>query len=212
MPKSTVVGPVSKPSPEQLLEMLKTFSDRQAPEIRRQLEAGALVVDDVQGLIEHRGRYITVVSDGLTGEQSISRLEAVKYNLGDEAKFLMRSKDYIVTNGVVYRVGIIKDSEFDDASRTTENICKEAMRRCWIEPPAELARLLREKLSDEDLEKMGFVWLIVVHKTIAASDGYPNLLGLDRRGAGRKLNTAYSIPGRRWSREYGFAFLVPQVS
>jgi len=211
MSKNTVVGPVSEPSLERLLEMYETL-DRQIPEIRRQFREGSLTTDSIQAVIEHRGQAIVVVSDGLAAEQSIAELKAEGFNVWNEVKFLMRSSAYVVTNGVVYRVGIIKGDEFDDNVRTTENIRKEAARRRWIEPPAELARLLRKKVSDKELEKMGLWWLVVMHKPVPVSDGGPLLLGLSRGGDGRRLN-AYDVkPGYRWDREDGFAFLLPQVS
>ncbi len=211
MRERTVVGPVFKPSPEKLVTMYETL-DNQTKEIRRQFKEGTLVPADIQDVIEHRGQVIVVVSDGLNAEQSISKLETAGFNVWPEAKFIMRSADYVVTNGVVYHVGIIKGEEFNDDVRTTENIRKEADRRRWIEPPAELTRLLREKISDEELERMGLMWLVVMHKTIADSYGCPRLLGLHRHGIGRKLNALYVDPGDRWSREFGFAFLVQQVS
>jgi hypothetical protein len=213
MRKGMVVGPVSKPSPEELLKMYETL-DRQVPEIRRQFKEGSLVTDDIQAVIEHRDQVIVVVSDGLNAEQQISKLETAGFNVWPEAKFIMRSGDavYVVTNGVTYGVAIIKGDEFDDNSRTTENVRKEADRRRWIEPPVELARLLREKISDEELERMGLWWLVVMHKTILVSVGNPSLLGLSRGGRGRELRAFCGSPSFRWSRKDGFAFLVQQVS
>jgi len=50
----------------------------------------------------------------------------------------------------------------------------------------------------------------VLYKT--DSNGYPNLLGLNRNGNGRKLNAHYDNPGNRWNRKNGFAFLVQLIS
>ncbi len=204
MSESTVVGSVSKPSPEKLLAMYKTL-DNQTKEIRRQFEEGVLTPADIQAVIEHRGQVIVVVSDGLPVEQSITNLKTAGFDVWPEAKFIMRSG--VVTNGVTYRVGIINGDEFEDNVRTTENIRKEADRRRWTEPPAELARLLLEKLSDEDL-RMGLWLLMVMHKPIPDSDGNPRLLGLGRDGGGRKLDAYYGRPVDGWGRRCGFAFLV----
>jgi len=47
---------------------------------------------------------------------------------------------------------------------------------------------------------------------VTDSDGNPNLLGLNRNDEGRWLNAYNGNPGNRWNREYGFVFLVPQLS
>lgn len=169
--------------------------DNQTKEIRRQFKEGTLTPADIQAVVEHRGQTIVVVSDGVAAEQSIPNLEAAGFNVWPEAKFIIRSTACVVTNGVTYRVGIIKGDEFEDDARTTENIRKEADRRRWTEPPAELARLLREKISDEELERMGLRWLVVMHKSIADSGGCPGLLGLGRDDRGRKLFAFYDGPG-----------------
>ncbi len=152
---------------------------------------------------------ITVISDGLTGEQLIAKLETAGYDLGNDAgdvKRIMRSA--VVTEGVTYRVGIIKGEEFKEENRTTKKIRKEAARRHWQEPPVELAWLLREKLSNKDLEQMGLVWLVVMHKAKTASSGLTNLLGLNNEG-GRRLGAFYSDHGHTWGHKDGFAFLIP---
>jgi hypothetical protein len=195
--------------------MYETFDDGQAKEIRRQLKDGGLHTCHIQALIEHRNPFgtIMVVSDGRDGATVIADMKSEKFNIGGDAKFIMRQPTYVVTNGVVYNVGVIYGWEFkDDSVRTTENIRKEATRRGWITPPAEIAHLLRKKISDEELEKMDIEYLIAMHESLPGSDGSPGLLGLGRRGLGRRFYAFHGDPGYGWYRFHCFGFLVPQVS
>lgn len=44
------------------------------------------------------------------------------------------------------------------------------------------------------------------------SDGDPNLLNVNRDDDGRWLNTTYDNPDNQWSRDDGFAFVLPKLS
>ena len=44
---------------------------------------------------------------------------------------------------------------------------------------------------------------------VTDSNGYPNLLGLNRNDDGQWLNTYNGQPDNRWNREIGFVFLLP---
>lgn len=172
----------------------------------RLLEPFRKLVEAVSDMIV---RYVT--SDGRTGEQFIADLEKARYNVGDWAKDVMRKPAFVSTNGQTYQLVVIKGEEFEDDDRITSNIRAEAARRGYLTPPAEVAPLLREQISDEELERMGFWGLVVMHEPITDSDGDPDLLGLDRRGEGRWLDACFSEPGYPWSSGRWFVFLVPQV-
>lgn len=55
--KSNVVGAVSKPTPETLVQAYETFDDGQSKEIRRQLRDGSLGTRHVQAFIEHKAAF-----------------------------------------------------------------------------------------------------------------------------------------------------------
>jgi len=156
--------------------------------------------------------YITVTSDGTTGEEWIVRLERRGYRLSDYAEEMLRSEDFVPTSGKTYRIAILPGSLFSDDDRITSNIREEAGRRGLEDPSPEVACLLREFLSDDDLEAMGLWWLAVMHEPIEDSGGVPGLLALGRSGGGRGLGAICDRPGGRWARVFGFAFVVPQAS
>ena len=155
--------------------------------------------------------YLSVVSDGTTGPEWIERLEGKDSRLGDYAKQLLLSKDFTPTKGVEYKVAILKGTFFSDEDRITKKIRAEANKRKWGKPNAEMACLIRENFSDEEIEAMGLIWVVVMHEPIKDSGGDPRLLGADRGGGGRWLGAYYGRPGRGWLRGGGFAF-VSQVS
>jgi len=156
------------------------------------------------------GPSITLTSDGTTGEEWITRLKKQNFRLSDYAKQVLRSSAFVSTTGVTYNVAIIKGTEFSNEERTTSRIREVAASRGYATPHPEVACLLREKLSDEELEAMGLWWLVTMHEPINVSGGGPRLLGASRDGGGRWLDAYCDQPDSRWDRECGFAFVVPQ--
>ena len=158
-----------------------------------------------------------VTSDGRTGQQFVASLKKANYNVGDQATYCMtKSKDvngnlaFVSTTGITYKPVVILGEQFEDDDRITSNIRKLAGEKKYITPPAELAPLLREEISDEDIEKMGLWRLVVMHEPIADSVGCPLLLGVGRYDRGRFLRAYDGRPTDRWDRVFGFVFLAPQ--
>ena len=152
----------------------------------------------------------SITSDGRTGKQFTKSLEKAGYRVGDYAKDVMSKLAFVSTTRIVYKPVVILGQQFEDDERITSNIRKFAEERKYITPPAELAPLLRESVSDEEIERMGLWALIVMHEPISDSRGSPNLLGVRRYGSGRWLEASWVSPGNVWPRRHGFVFLAPQ--
>jgi len=152
---------------------------------------------------------IDVATDGRTGEQWIATLKEQGNRVGDYAKQLLCSKEFVVTKDATYKLAVILGDELSDRDRTNRNIRAEAARRGYINPPAEVAPYLREMFSDKDLERTGLCGLIIMHEPIAGSDDYLVLLGGNYSGIGRWLSADRGHPEVEWRRETGFVFLVP---
>jgi len=150
-------------------------------------------------------------TDNTTGTEWIRRLEGKGFRVGDYAKKLLRSPDFKPTSGVTYEIVILKGMIFEGSDRITKKIRAEADKRKLTKSNTEVACLIRENFSDEDIEAMGLWWIVVMHEPIKDSDGDPFLLGVHRYGAGRWLHADYDAPDSRWNRDDGFAFVVSQV-
>ena len=155
--------------------------------------------------------YLSVTSDGTTGPEWIERLEKKGYRVGDYAKSLLRSDDFKPTNGITTEVAVLKGMLFENNDRITKKIRAEAEIRKLTNPNAEVVYLIRENFSDEEIEAMGLVWIVVMHEPIKDSDGNTRLLGAGRFDEGSWLGTDYDKPGDEWGRSCGFAFAVSQV-
>ena len=155
--------------------------------------------------------YFSVTSDGTTGEDWIKRLEGNSFRVGDYAKQVLRSPDFKPTNGVTTEVAVLKGMLFEDNNRITKEIRAEADKRKLSKPNAEVACLIRENFSDEDIKAMDLIWIVAMHEPIKDSGGNPSLLNANRCGVGRWLDAYYDGPDNRWDRAYGFAFAVSQV-
>lgn len=155
--------------------------------------------------------YLSVTSDGTTGSKWIERLEKKGFRMSDHAKRILHSPDFKPTNGITTEIVVLKGMLFNDDERITKKIRTEANRRNLTEPNAEVTCLIRETFSDKEIEAMGLWWVIAMHKPIKDSDGALGLLGAYRSDDGYWLYADYDNPNNRWSRVYGFAFVVSQV-
>jgi hypothetical protein len=154
--------------------------------------------------------YFSVLSDGTTGEQWIVRLESKGYGVSDYAKSFLRSADFKPTSGVTTEIAVLKGVIFKDVDRVTKKIRKEASVRKFFTPNAEVACLIREMFTDEEIKAMGLGW-IVIHKPIKDSDGDFGLLGTGRADGRSWLGANYYGRSNQWSSSRGFAFAVSEV-
>ncbi|PCI19203.1 hypothetical protein COB64_04140 [Candidatus Wolfebacteria bacterium] len=150
-------------------------------------------------------------SDGTTGPEWINRLKDDGHKVSDYAQQVLNSDDFKPTKGVTYNLAIIKGEKFEDSHRITKNIRKMADNKGYIKPNAEVACLIREQFSNEELEEMGLIWIVAMHEPIKDSDGDPRLLRAGRNGGGW-LDGCWGKPDARWYRGDSFAFVASQVS
>jgi hypothetical protein len=132
------------------------------------------------------------------------------FKIGEIARSLLLSPGFKPTSGVTTKVAVLPGTLFADANRTTENIRAEAdgrdLAKIVINP--EVACLILEKFSEEDLKEMGLGWIIAMHNPIMGSGGSPRILGVYRLDGGCRLGAFYDGPDGRWDRGIGFAFVV----
>ncbi|GEM_PF-1069161 len=155
-----------------------------------------------------------LTTDGTTGEGWITRLGSKGIYLEDDARRVLRSPDFQPTKaGTVIEVAVLRGCLFENDDRTMKNICDYAEafqtpdKRNLLKSNAELACLIREKFTDEEIEEMGLLRIIAVHELIK---GF--LLCARRHVVGRWLNACHGRPNGRWLRDSGFAFALSQVS
>ncbi len=156
--------------------------------------------------------YFSVTSDGTAGEEWISRLEGKGFKVGKYSKQLLVSKDFKPTTGITTQIAIMKGELFKDEDRITRIIRAEAEKRNLQKPNAEVACLIREYLTDDDIKAMDLYWIIVMHEPINDFGGDPRLLNVSRYVGVDWLSSYCDFPGLRWRRESGFASAVSQVS
>ncbi len=150
--------------------------------------------------------YFSVTSDGTTGKDWIARLKQKGFRVGNYAKNVLCSPDFKLPEGVTTEIAILKGMLFQDNDRITKNIRAEADRRMLTKPNAEVACLIREIFTDEEIKAMGLWYIVTMHEPIKDSYGDPHLLLARRDDDGRWLHTSCGKTGHGWYRDYGFAF------
>ncbi len=155
--------------------------------------------------------YFRITCDGTKGVDWMPRLEKGGFRLGDLAKQMLRSRDFKSTQqGTTIDVAVLRSGLFADRDRDTETICAYADtcrmpdRRTLIRSNVDLACLIREQFTDEELEAMGLQFILVMHKSVSGE----SLFCVDRDDGGRRLYAYYDRSFIRWGRDGGFAFAL----
>lgn len=156
--------------------------------------------------------YFSVTSDGTTGEGWITRLNNKGFSIETPTRQMLRGPDFMPTDGVTYKVAVLKGVFFKDNDRFTHIVCAEAKRRGFTQPNAEVACLIREKFSDQVLKAMRLWGIVAMHEPIKNFDGTLSLLMTHRINGGRLLDSCSVCPHTWWSFPYGFAFVASQVN
>lgn len=157
-------------------------------------------------------KTLTLTARGLTGPAWIKRLEKDGYRLSMYAKQLLNSpewKQHQMKKGETVTVSITPNKELGLGEyMTTQQIRDYAKGKGYETPKAEVALLLREALSDKEIEELGVWYVTTFHEPILDAGGGPELLFAFRDVDGRWLFTGWGGPGLQWSVEGASAWKV----
>jgi hypothetical protein len=175
--------------------------------------------------LQNKGVYLNkrgqiefdVTTLGLTAEGWKTRLEQGGHKLSDWAKDILSKPDFDRNHryeqGQTIKVFLIRGVEIKEADkRTTQNLqalaTKQAGEASVTSLKGELALLIREKFTNEELREMGLWYIAVLHTPIVDSDGGPYVLYSRRDGGGSWVNAYWVKPGSIWGDCGAFAFVA----
>lgn len=165
----------------------------------------AWTVDDESNI------HFTLTSNGFTREQWEQHLEDRGWRIGDTARQVLRRATEAPTNSVTYNIVVCPSKKISNSDCITKKIRAAADKKGWLKPHWEVACLIRDTFTDEQLEQMGLWYIVTMHEPIDDSACGPSLLGSRRGGGGRWLSAYYGRPDGYWGGNGGFAFVVPHV-
>lgn len=158
--------------------------------------------------------YFSVTSDGTTGPQWFKRLENKKISVTGHAQSVLFSDDFKPTRGITTDIAILMGKRFKHKNNYCDSrkILAEGDRRKLLRPNAEVACLIREKFTNEEIgNSMGLPHVVVMHKPIKSFDGTPSFLSVNCYDGDNALDTYYiNADGSSYGPNDGFAFAVPQ--
>lgn len=155
--------------------------------------------------------HFTLISNGMTCAQWQKQQEEKKFhpwNRTHDTYDLVPIPD--PTSGVVYHVVVLPSSKIPKVVRNQDYICAYAERVGWVRPHWEVACLIRDKFSDDDLEQMGLWWIFTMHRFYHDYDIGRGLLSSCCRNGGPKLNLYCTGDDGEWGEGGGFAFVIPE--
>jgi hypothetical protein len=148
----------------------------------------------------------TVTPDGTTGEQWHKRLKRKGICIKNGTENVLASNGFKITRNPAINVLILKGVLFDDEHRLTINVRDEAYyRRRLRAPNPDIACLIREKFTDDEIQEMGLWTILTMHQPIKDAIGQPFLLGAF--SAEKSLNVVQDKHQKQFNRGIGFAFI-----
>jgi len=163
---------------------------------------------------EHGHIIISITGLALTGEQEIERLNSAGFRISRWTKscFTSTKKDgydkcHRLEDGHEYQLVIIPGKEVAQ-NRTTTALREYAAGFGYQQALAGVVPRIREAVSDEMMEKMGFWYIAALHDPITDSVAYPRVLHAYRLGDGQWVDAGFGYPGLQWRDNGAFAFLV----
>ena len=114
-------------------------------------------------------------------------------------------------SGKTYKIALIPHSVIErDRDRTTINLRKKGVEQFgYGKPLAGIIPRIREAVSDEEMAKMGFWYIVALHDPIKDAGGAPGVLFAHRFGVGRWLRAYWDGPDAQWYAVGASAFVVP---
>ncbi len=154
--------------------------------------------------------YLNVTSDGTSGKAWIKYFEEQDCCVDDDAKSVLCSKNFTPTNGVTWKIAILKGVLFSDTKLITMNIRTKASGLKFTTLNAEAVCLIRKNFTDEELKEMGLSYIVAI-ESIKDFDGYLYCLAASSGDLGCWFGVCSDTPDRGWYRGGGFAFDRSQV-
>lgn len=156
-----------------------------------------------------------LTTNGLTGKQWLVRLKKNKYNISKWAEQIIGSPDFDAARlpkGTELNIEFVKVADLGKTYATAQELRDYAKGKGWRVPSPEVSLLIRESVSDEEMEKMDIWYIAGLHDPIKDAGGSPGVLYARRNGDGRWVYANWGKPESYWSAGGSFAFVVPGES
>ena len=150
--------------------------------------------------------YFSVTSDGTT-DKEWARFIQSKAGSGilNCCRHGVTDPSFTPTDGVTYKIAILRGALFKNNERTTSKVRSEAKRRNLKYANIEAACLALKYLTEKTLREMGLFWVLTMHRSIMGAD---SRLYIDQGNEALWLGTYHDPSNYRFDRDVGFAFVV----
>lgn len=155
--------------------------------------------------------HFTLTSNSFSREQWEQYLDRGGWRIRDFARQVLRRASIAPTNARTYRIVVRPSKNISDNDRITKKIRAHAEERGWLKPHWEVACLIRDKFTDEELESMGMLYIVTMHEPIKDLIGVTRLLASSGGDGGRWFYAYHDTPEAYWHGFGGFAFELSQV-
>ena len=125
----------------------------------------------------------TVTSNGKTGPEWIKFFKDAKYELGFGScvnnEEILISKNFVPSRNILYNIAVLKSNIVKDSRFSSKRMFKEGKKRGYKKPPLEVACLICEKFTNEEIRSMRLKLIIIMHEAFM-DDYQKSYIGLGR--------------------------------
>jgi hypothetical protein len=155
--------------------------------------------------------HFILISNGLRPQQWEKHLERRGRRITDWANQMLARANGASTKDVVYHVVVRPGKLIVDSERVTNKLRAYAAAKNWLTPHWEVACLIRDRFSDDQLRQMGLVSIITMHEPIRDESEVSFLLNANPHDIGGWLDACYDGSSNKWGDKGGFAFIEAQA-
>jgi len=153
---------------------------------------------------------LTVTSHGHNGPEQKKFLQENGHYVTGYASEILNHGDFTTTpKGAEIQIGILTQKMIGDLDWAPANARRKMEELGGKTPSHDIGGLLRENLSDSQIESMGLWGIATLSEPVKDSDGYPCATGPSRDG-GSELDGWGVRPVRQYGSGRGFSFVLPQ--
>lgn len=149
-----------------------------------------------------------VTSNGMTGPEWIEHLKNKGCDVVPPVENILRSKQFEPTKGITTEIAVVTESILSTSHHTLLQIKSAAKEKGMMgNLNLEIACLIRDSITREDILKMGLLYLVVMHRPVV-DGGTSFYLAVCGNHEAEYLATAADSRYYRWGQGYGFAFTL----
>lgn len=161
-----------------------------------------ILSDEGDGWIKENGIVrFSLSSNGRLGSAWIEHFTSTGHEVSSHARRILLSSQFVPTDGISFDIAVVMGLHVPESNRLTPVLLEKGKELKLRPPTPEIICLIRDKFSDQAIDKMTLECIVGLHEQIEDQSGF-----LDTTPGGIGVGEL-TLPEHRWGMAEGFAFI-----